>query len=239
MIRPEDYKYTETHEWIRYNNKTKEAVVGITDYAVKQLSDLVRRVLGVDPGGLKYYAWGLFGDHMLSRTGYTGEDGFEIFLPAGRAVEVWDRFIAAGVPPVGLGARDTLRTEAGMPLYGNDIDDATTPLDAGLDFAVDLSKSPPFIGQESLRAGGPPTNRLAGLRLESRRIPRPGFEVYVDGRKAGVVTSGTWSPTLEASIAMARLPAGLAPGAEAEIDIRGKREKARVVPLPFYRRQKP
>ena len=204
-----------------------------------QALETVRKVLGVDPGGLKYYTWGRFGDYMLSRTGYTGEDGFEIFLPAGRAVEIWQRFIEAGVPPVGLGARDTLRTEAGMPLYGNDIDDATTPLEAGLAFAVDLTKSPPFVGQEALRAAGPPTNRLAGLRLESRRIPRPGFEVYADGARAGVVTSGTWSPTLEASIAMARLPAGLAPGTEVEIDIRGKREKARVVPLPFYRRQKP
>jgi aminomethyltransferase len=154
------------------------------------------------------------------------------------AVPAWGRLLDAGVPPVGLGARDTLRTEAAMPLYGNDLDEQTTPLEAGLDFAVDLDKNPPFVGQDALRAA-PPARRLAGLSLESRRIARPGFEVFLDGAPAGRVTSGTWSPTLGRSIAMAYLPRDRAvPGTAAEIDVRGRREKAAVVPLPFYRRQK-
>ncbi len=196
----------------------------------------VKDVLGVDPSALKYYSWAAFGDLAISRTGYTGEDGFEVFCPTPKAVELWTRFIAAGVPPVGLGARDTLRTEASMPLYGNDIDDTTTPLEAGLDFAVDLAK--PFIGSAALKAA-PPARRLCGLVLASKRIPRHGFEVWAGGALAGRVTSGTWSPTLEKAIAMAYLPPALAePGTSVEIDIRGKREGAVVVKMPFYRREK-
>jgi aminomethyltransferase len=199
----------------------------------------VRETLGVDPGGMKYYTFGTYGEHLLSRTGYTGEDGFEIFLPAERAAEVWDRFLKAGLPPIGLGARDTLRTEAGMPLYGNDIDDTTTPLEAGLGFAVDLDK-PPFVGQEALRAQREPARRLAGFVLETKRSPRPGYDVFHGGRKVGAVTSGTYSPTLGKSIAMAYVPAELRkPGEAFEIDVRGRREPAKVVKLPFYRREKP
>jgi aminomethyltransferase len=200
--------------------------------------DAVRRALDLDPGALKYYTWGLVGGRLVSRTGYTGEDGFELFLPAAEAETAWRRLLGAGVPPIGLGARDTLRTEAAMPLYGNDLDDQTTPLEAGLDFAVDLEKQPPFTGQAALRAA-PPARRLSGLVLESRRIARQGFEIFLDGSPAGRVTSGTWSPTLAKSIAMAYLPRDRAvPGTPVEIDVRGRRERAAVVPLPFYRRQK-
>ena len=196
----------------------------------------VKEALGVDPGSLKYYTWGPFGDYMLSRTGYTGEDGFEVFVPTPKAVDVWTRFLKAGLPPVGLGARDTLRAEAGMPLYGNDIDDTTTPLEAGLDFAVDLTRS--FIGRDALKAAAP-ARKLSGLVLSTKRIPRQGFDVYAEGAKVGAVTTGTWSPTLEKSIAMTYLPlAKAAPGTSVEIDVRGKREPATVVKLPFYRREK-
>jgi aminomethyltransferase len=198
--------------------------------------EAVKSVLGIDPSGLGYYTFDRFGDGLVSRTGYTGEDGFEIFLPAAKARDAWDRLVAAKIVPVGLGARDTLRTEAAMPLYGNDLDDATTPLEAGLDFAVDLAK-PAFIGREALKAA-PPARRLSGLVLESRRIARAGFEVYLGGTRAGTVTSGTWSPSLEKSIALAYLPAGTAPGAAVEVDVRGRREAAAVVKLPFYRRKK-
>jgi aminomethyltransferase len=198
----------------------------------------VRKALGVDPGGLGYYTFGTFGDYFLSRTGYTGEDGFEVFVPAARAGDAWARLAGAGPLPVGLGARDTLRTEAAMPLYGNDIDDTTTPLEAGLDFAVALDKTP-FIGQDALRADPKPARRLAGLALDAKRIPRPGYEVYHAGSKVGRVTSGTWSPTLEKAIAMAYLPRDLRkPGAEVEVDVRGRKEKATTVKLPFYRREK-
>jgi aminomethyltransferase len=199
---------------------------------------IVKEALGVDPGGLKYYTFGAFGEFMLSRTGYTGEDGFEIFLPSDRALAIWNRILATKTPAVGLGARDTLRTEAGMPLYGNDLDEQTTPLEAGLDFAVSLEK-PEFIGQKALKADPRPARRLAGLTMESKRIPRPGCEVFADGKAVGRVTSGTFSPTLQKSIAMAYLPRALGvPGRKAEIDIRGKRESAAVVELPFYRREK-
>jgi aminomethyltransferase len=196
----------------------------------------VKEALGIDPSGLKYYTWTVLGDYVVSRTGYTGEDGFEVFTPTARVVDVWTRFLKAGLPPVGLGARDTLRAEAAMPLYGNDIDDTTTPLEAGLDFAVDLTRD--FIGRDALRAATP-ARRLSGLTLASKRIPRQGFDVYVGGAKAGAVTTGTWSPTLEKSIAMAYLPREKAePGTAVEIDVRGKREPATVVKLPFYRREK-
>jgi aminomethyltransferase len=200
--------------------------------------ETVKKALGVDPGALGYYTFGTFGAYLLSRTGYTGEDGFEVFLPAAQAADAWTRLREAGAVPVGLGARDTLRTEAAMPLYGNDLDDATTPLEAGLDFAVALDK-PAFLGQEALRADPKPARRLAGLVLESKRIPRQGYEVWHGGRKVGAVTSGTWSPTLGKSVALAYLPRELRkPGVEVEIDVRGRREKAAVVKLPFYRREK-
>jgi aminomethyltransferase len=153
-------------------------------------------------------------------------------------VSVWNRFIDAQLSPIGLGARDTLRTEAAMPLYGNDLSDATTPLEAGLDFAVDLEK-PAFIGQEALKAAGKPARRLTGLVMESKRIARQGFDVYSGESKVGTVTSGTWSPVLEKSIAMAYVPKDLRePGTPLEVDVRGRREKAAVVKLPFYRRKK-
>jgi aminomethyltransferase len=201
-----------------------------------QSLEIVRKALGVDPGGLGYYTFAAFGEYFISRTGYTGEDGFEVFIPAARAVAEWDKLLGAGPAPIGLGARDTLRTEAGMPLYGNDIDDTTTPLEAGLGFAVEMGK-PEFVGQAALRAAGEPARRLAGIVLESRRIPRPGFAVFAGDRKLGAVTSGTWSPTLEKSIAMAYLPReDRKPGAPVEIDIRGRREKGAIVKLPFYKR---
>src|ERR1043166_7144157 len=200
--------------------------------------ETVKRVLDVDPSALGYYTFGTFGDYFISRTGYTGEDGFEIFIPAKRAVEVWDRFIEAGVAPIGLGARDTLRTEAGMPLYGNDIDDTTTPLEAGLKFAVELEK-PDFIGQAALKAQGTPARSLAGFVLETKRSPRHGYDVDHGGSKIGAVTSGTYSPTLEKSIAMAYVPRDLKkPGEKFEIDVRGRREPAVVVKLPFFKREK-
>jgi aminomethyltransferase len=202
-----------------------------------QALDAVKKTYGVDPGALKYYTWAAFGPWMLSRTGYTGEDGFEIFLPKDEAAAAWEKAIAAGVPPVGLGARDTLRTEAAMPLYGNDLDESTTPLEAGLAFAVDLEKDPPFIGQSALRAA-PPARRLTGMVLDTKRSPRPGHEVFIEGKPAGKVSSGTFSPTLDKSIAMAYLARdGAAPGTAVEVDVRGRREKGAVVALPFYRRQ--
>ena len=200
--------------------------------------ETVKRVLNIDPSGMGYYTFTTLGEYFVSRTGYTGEDGFEIFVPNAKAMDVWNRFIDAQLSPIGLGARDTLRTEAAMPLYGNDLSDTTTPLEAGLDFAVDLDK-PAFIGQDALKAAGTPARRLAGLVMESKRIARQGYDVYSGGAKVGTVTSGTWSPVMEKSIAMAYVPAELRKeGTALEVDVRGRREKAVTVKLPFYRRKK-
>ena len=203
-----------------------------------QSLEIVRKILKVDPGSMKYYTHDQFGEVMLSRTGYTGEDGFEIFTDPDRANELWKNFILAGVTPVGLGARDTLRTEAGMPLYGNELDEKTTPLEAGLKFAVDLDK-PPFIGQEALKAAGKPARRLVGMHLDSRRIARHGYGVWHNDAQVGTVSSGTHGHAVGRSIAMAYVPPGTRKtGTEVEIDIRGKRVGATVVKLPFYRREK-
>jgi aminomethyltransferase len=177
----------------------------------------------------------------ISRTGYTGEDGFELFVPPGDAPRVWDAILdagrSAGLKPAGLGARDTLRLEAAMRLYGNDIDDTTTALEAGLAWIVSWAKGD-FIGREALdaqkRAGL--ARHLVGFEMVDRAIARHGHTVFVDGAAAGTVTSGTQTPFLKKAIGMAYVPAAVADGADIEIDVRGRRARARVVPMPFYRR---
>jgi aminomethyltransferase len=181
---------------------------------------------------------------IVSRTGYTGEDGFEIFVASGDAVAVWRRLLDAGrdrgLLPIGLGARDSLRLEAGLCLYGHEIDDTVTPLEAGLDWMVKLDDED-FIGRAALleqRAAGVP-RRLVGLELAGRRIARAGARVWGGTADAvGRVTSGTWSPFLERSIAMALLDAGrAAPGGAVEVEVRDHRESALVRSLPFHRRR--
>jgi len=179
----------------------------------------------------------------ISRTGYTGEDGFEICVPPQQADRVWLALLQSGgdeLTPCGLGARDTLRLEAGLRLYGNDIDETTTAVEAGLGWIVGWSKGD-FIGAEALRvqkAKGT-SRKLAGFELLDPGIARPGYEVYAtnaDG-SVGKVTSGTQTPTLKKSIGMAYLPqANATPGTEFNVDIRGRRTRARVVPMPFYKR---
>jgi aminomethyltransferase len=180
-------------------------------------------------------------DCIVSRTGYTGEDGFELFFAQEPAVEMWKAIAAAGeahgLAPIGLGARDVLRTEAAMPLYGQDIDLTTNPLEADVGFGVKLDKD--FIGAEALRAAKEAglTRKRVGLEVDTKRVPRPGCELFVGDEKVGTVTSGTFSPTLEKPIAMGYVPIGLAePDSTLEMDIRGRRHGARVVPLPFYKR---
>jgi aminomethyltransferase len=179
-----------------------------------------------------------FDDWFVSRTGYTGEDGFEIALPAECAAGLWNALAAAGVARCGLGARDTLRLEAGMNLYGNDMDETVTPLESGLAWTVSFAGSRDFMGRMALerqRADGP-ARKLAGLVLADRGVLRSHQNVYAVAGE-GEVTSGTFSPTLERSIGLARLPAAAA-GA-VEVDIRGKRSPARLVKPPFVRNGKP
>lgn len=177
---------------------------------------------------------------MISRSGYTGEDGFEIFLPPGDGPRVFRKLIDAGVQPCGLGARDTLRLEARMALYGNDIDHTTTPLEADLGSIVKLEKGE-FMGRDVLqreRAEGP-KRKLVGFEMIDRGIARHGYPVVDGTEEIGVVTSGTHSPTLKKPIGLAYLPLGKsAPGTEFMVLIRGKETRARVVPTPFYKRPK-
>jgi aminomethyltransferase len=176
---------------------------------------------------------------LVSRTGYTGSDGFEIYVGVGDLVRVFETLLAAGKPmglvPAGLGARDTLRLEAALPLYGHELDDATTPLEAGLDRFVELDRGG-FVGAEAIarrRAAGLP-RRLVGLVLEDRGVARAGYPVAHAGRVVGSVTSGAPSPTLGRSIALAWAPPELAaPGTQLEVLIRGRGARARVVETPF------
>jgi glycine cleavage system T protein (aminomethyltransferase) len=209
--------------------------------------DIVTPLTDVDLGALRYYAVaegtvaGI--PALVARTGYTGEDGFEIFVDTARAEELWDALQASGGPlgmiPVGLGARDTLRLEAGMPLYGNDLDASTNPYEAGLGSVVKLDKSEDFVGRAALRkiAEEGPSRLRAGLIVRGRGIARHGYPVLADGRPTGVVTSGTQSPTLGVPIAMAYVAPGDArPGTMLAVEVRDQPVPAEVVSLPFYRR---
>jgi aminomethyltransferase len=180
---------------------------------------------------------------LVARTGYTGEDGFELFVDVEHTGELWDAMLAAGraegLVPVGLGARDTLRLEAGMPLYGNELDRATNPFEASLGRVVKLGKTGDFTGRAALEkvARDGAGRRLVGLALRERGIARHGYPVLVAGGHAGVVTSGTMSPTLGTAVAMAYVPPAHAePGTMLAVEIRGAPVAAEVVSLPFYKR---
>ena len=176
---------------------------------------------------------------FVGRTGYTGEDGFELLLDREAGLALWQQLLAEGVVPCGLGARDTLRLEAAMHLYGSEMDASTSPLEAGLGWLVHLEMPKPFIGREVLerQSAEGVTRTLVGLKLEGRAIARHGYPVLRDGQSVGVITSGTWSPTLGEAIALAYVPSDAAKlGTELAVEIRGKAAPALVVKRPFYRR---
>ena len=207
---------------------------------------------GLDLGAIRYYA-GTFGEvaghrAWVARTGYTGEDGFEVFCRPEDAVPIWEALTAggagadseAGLVAAGLAARDTLRLEAGMPLYGNELGPDVTPFEAGLGRVVKFDKPGEFVGREALaaRAASGPVRRLAGLTVQSRRIARHGYPVLADGKTCGTVTSGAPSPTLGVPIALAYLE----PGADGDdrvlaVGIRGEQVPVQLTDLPFYRRR--
>ncbi|MEM9244599.1 MAG: glycine cleavage system aminomethyltransferase GcvT [Cyanobacteria bacterium P01_F01_bin.153] len=178
---------------------------------------------------------------FIARTGYTGEDGFEVMLAAEAGVHLWQALLDAGVTPCGLGARDTLRLEAAMALYGQDVDESTTPFEASLDWLIHLDRKGDFIGRKSLEAQqekGVP-RRLVGLQLSDRNIARHDYPVLHNGETVGTVTSGTLSPTLGTPIAIAHVPAELSEvGQKLSVQIRKKTVEAVVCDRPFYRRQK-
>ncbi|MFC0599366.1 glycine cleavage system aminomethyltransferase GcvT [Streptomyces palmae] len=215
---------------------------------------ILAKLTDADLDGLKYYA-GLPGTvagvpALIARTGYTGEDGFELFLAPGDAEQVWQALTeagqGAGLVPCGLSCRDTLRLEAGMPLYGHELTTALTPFDAGLGRVVKFDKDCDFVGRAALEAARDQAaerapRKLVGLIAEGRRVPRAGFPVVAaDGTVIGEVTSGAPSPTLGKPLAMAYVDAAYAePGTEGvAVDIRGTHEPYQVVALPFYKRQR-
>jgi aminomethyltransferase len=245
-------------EWVK-RHASSDAQVG--DVQVRDVSDdyallalqgpqaaaILAPLTDVDLGALKYYGFapGAVDGHraIVSRTGYTGEDGFELYVDPEAAPALWRRLLAAGgshgLVPAGLGARDTLRLEAGMALYGHELDASTTPLEAGLDWVVKLDKGE-FLGRAALaeqRREGVP-RKLVGFEVTGRGIAREGHTVFRDGSRVGQVTSGTWSPTLEKALGMAYVTAAAAAGAEIEIDVRGRMVPARQVSIPFYRRDR-
>jgi aminomethyltransferase len=238
-------------DWIR-------AAAGGLDVAIEDRSDetallavqgpssreLLRPFVDFDVDEVGYYRFregtvaGVAG--TISATGYTGEDGFELYVPAAGAVALWRTVLAAGqavgLLPAGLGARDTLRLEMGYPLYGNDLDEEHTPLEAGLGWLTKLDKGE-FTGRDALLAQKQRglDRRLVGLVLAERGFPRPGYRVLANGQDVGVVTSGTVSPTLGEGIALAYVPTALSqPGTELQIDLRGRSARAHVVRPPFH-----
>jgi aminomethyltransferase len=179
-----------------------------------------------------------FGELMVARTGYTGEDGFEIGVPANQAEALWNALAAAEVKPAGLGARDTLRLEAGMNLYGQDMDDTVSPLDAGLAWTVDLASSRDFIGKAALQAQGQKQNFVGLILREKGGILRAHQKVVASSGNAGEITSGTFSPSMQQAIALARVPTDVAVGDTVHVEIRDKKLAASVVKLPFVRNGK-
>ena len=210
-----------------------------------QAIPMLEQLSGEDLSGLPRFGHrmitlsGLREPVFTARTGYTGEDGAELLLTADDGQTLWKELINRGVTPCGLGARDTLRLEAAMHLYGQDMDSDTNPFEAGLGWLVHLEMPTDFVGRKALEKAAEtgPVKRLVGLKLQGRAIARHDYPVLHDGTRVGVVTSGTWSPTLEEGIAMAYVPPELAkPGTELNVEIRGKSQPAMVVRRPFYKR---
>lgn len=228
---------------VAVNSSSRYALIAVQGPAALSV---LQTLTSVELSALKYY-WFAHGEFAgvrgtVSRTGYTGEDGFEIFVPPGSAEKLWNAIFEAGrgvdLIPAGLGARDTLRLEASMRLYGNDMDETTTVLEADLGWVVGWKKDD-FLGADVLRRQKTDgvTRKLVGFEMLDRAIARHGHDAYLDGVKAGVVTSGTQTPFLKKAIGMVYLPVAEAvPDREFEVDIRGRRVRARVVPMPFYKR---
>lgn len=210
--------------------------------AVKVLAPII----DYDLEAIAYYhaAYAAVAGHrcLVSRTGYTGEDGFELYVPVAAAEDVFDAVMAAGEPykmqPCGLGARDTLRLEARMLLYGNDMNESVDPLEAGLGWVVKLDKASDFVGKEALRArqAAGVRRRLRGFVLEERGVLRPHYPIFVGEMQVGELTSGGYAPTLDKSIGLGFVDVAYADAAEVEVEVRGRRLRASVTKKPFYKR---
>jgi aminomethyltransferase len=239
------------YEWIASRVEGDDAEV--TDesdrYALLALQgpkalEILAPLASRDVSGLKYYGFAEGtvdgAPALISRTGYTGEDGVELYVSPEDAPRLWRRLLAGGASPAGLGARDTLRLEAAMALYGHEIDETTTPFEAGLAWVVKLDKGD-FLGRDALAAQKARglERKLVGFEVQGRGIARQGHGVVSDGGRVGDVTSGTWSPTFEKALGMAYVPSGLAAaGTPLTLDVRGRSLPAVVVETPFYRRSR-
>ena len=224
---------------VRLKNISPE--VGLLAVQGPRAEEILRPLAETPLGDIGYYRFAVGkiagAQCFISRTGYTGEDGFELYCRGRDTVAIWDAITAAGAQPIGLGARDSLRLEMGYALYGNEIDDTVTPLEAGLGWIVKLDKGAPFLGRDTLRAQKQRgvTRRLVGFRLDGRGFPRHGFPTHHEGREVDIVRSGTLSPSLGAGIGTTYLPAAVAkPGTRFEVECRGERLPAEVVKLPFW-----
>ncbi len=239
-----DFEWLDSHKFGDVRLTDKSANIALLAIQGPKAQKLMAELTDHDLDSMKYYTCtnGVVGgvDLFFSRTGYTGEDGFEIYCDYESARKLWDAIISAGekygLELIGLGARDSLRLEMKMSLYGNEIDATTNPIEAGLSWIVDLNKD--FIGKEAVAKmkADKPSRRLVCLELEGRAFPRTGYDIYVDGNKAGKVTSGTVSPSLEKPIAIGYVPRSHAKsGSMVEVEIRNKRFPAKVVKPPFYK----
>lgn len=241
-------------EWIKRHNSFGAEVHDVSpEYSQLALqgpraAEILAKVTDADLPRLKYYWFchatccGTQG--LLARTGYTGEDGFEFYFPPDRSKQVWNGLLEAGRPqglvPAGLGARNTLRLEAAYPLYGHELDEETTLLEANLGWIAKLDKGE-FIGREALvyQKQHGTRKKLVGFEMTDRGIARDGYPVWMDGRAVGRVTSGSYAPFVRKNIGLAYVPTAEAQaGRDVEIEIRGRKVPARIVPLPFYRRSK-
>jgi aminomethyltransferase len=239
--------------WLKEQDKGFEAVLidDSPDTAILALQgpaswDIAREAFGIEPASLKYHSFAnsqfMGTGYILSKTGYTGEKGFEIYIHNHTVERLWNTLLEAGkahgLVPCGLGARDTLRLEMGYLLHGSDADEDTSPIEAGLEGAVDFENTG-FIGRDALlkvKAEGP-SKRLVGLTLAEKGVPRHGCRILADGEEAGVVTSGNFSPMLKTGIALGYLKSG-APREGLSIEIHGKPHEAVLTALPFYRKSK-
>jgi len=241
-------------EWIRsqisgnVHFEDKSAATGLIAIQGPKSQEILQKLTRQNLKAVKYY-W--FTDGMvngisciISRTGYTGEDGFELYFPQEHSVNLWNALMAAGIEhglkPIGLGARDTLRLEARLMLYGNDISDNTTPIEANLDWTVKFQKGA-FNGYDVLKKQKEfgVSKILVGFEMGKGPAPRHGYPIFHKGKKVGEVTSGTLSPTLRKNIGLGYVPPSLKPhNSEFDVEIRGKMYKARVIPTPFYVRQR-
>jgi len=234
------------YEWVK-----KNAPEGVTVTHVSHLwgqialqgpgAAAVMTACGMDEANkLKFFGAGFFNfcgvEGVISKTGYTGERGFEIYMPTEKAVEVWQLLMQHGAKPAGLGARDTLRFEACLPLYGHEISDEITPLEAGLSFFVKMEKEGGFIGIDALR--NPQPRKQIGLEFLGRGVPRKDFEVFANGEKVGVITTGSPSPTNGKNLALCIVDAATPEDAEFTILVRGKQEPAKLLATPFYKKSK-